>query len=75
MAGWCPNLVGDGEQPWRYLDAERARRLQVDDKGAYLLQLLTAASAQVFGRRGFMQYEYGLSGKWLELLKEIARPT
>ena len=21
---------------------------------------------------GFMQFEYGLSGKWLELLKEIA---
>src|ERR1700690_1361169 len=24
------HLVGDGEHPWRHLDAERARRLQVD---------------------------------------------
>jgi hypothetical protein len=26
------HLVGEGEQPWRHLDAERSRRLHVDDK-------------------------------------------
>src|SRR6202011_2863439 len=26
------HLVGDGEHPWRHLDAERSRRLKVDDE-------------------------------------------
>src|SRR5580704_2833251 len=26
------HIVGDGEHPWRHLDAERSRRLQVDDE-------------------------------------------
>ena len=26
------HLVGDGEHPWRHLDAERSRSLKVDDK-------------------------------------------
>jgi hypothetical protein len=26
------DLVGDGEQPWWHLDAERSRSLKVDDK-------------------------------------------
>jgi hypothetical protein len=25
-------LVGDGDHPWRHLDAERSRRMKVDDK-------------------------------------------
>jgi putative ABC transport system substrate-binding protein len=41
----------------------------VDPVGAGFVESLARPGGNV---TGFMQYEYGLSGKWLELLKEIA---
>jgi putative ABC transport system substrate-binding protein len=46
--------------------------LVVDPVGAGLVDSLAHPGGNV---TGFMQFEYGLSGKWLELLKEIAPST
>jgi hypothetical protein len=32
IASLFDNLIGDREHPWRHLDAERSRRLKVDDE-------------------------------------------
>ena len=41
----------------------------VDPVGAGFVESLARPGGNA---TGFMQFEYGLSGKWLELLKEIA---
>ena len=41
----------------------------IDPVGAGFVESLARPGGNT---TGFMQYEYGLSGKWLELLKEIA---
>jgi ABC-type uncharacterized transport system substrate-binding protein len=41
----------------------------IDPVGAGFVESLARPGG---GATGFTQYEYGLSGKWLELLKEIA---
>jgi putative tryptophan/tyrosine transport system substrate-binding protein len=46
--------------------------LVIDPVGAGLVDSLAHPGGNV---TGFMQFEYGLSGKWLELLKEIAPST
>ena len=45
------HLVGDGEQPWRHLDAELSRRLQIDDEllHSHVLPLDVAGFVELYG--------------------------
>ena len=76
LAALAPDVIlaAGGARPWGHCCRRPARcrscsRFVVDPVGAGFVDSLARPGGNV---TGFAQFEYNLSGKWLELLKQIA---